>query len=178
MFRIFRRPIILSLFALPAVFVSAQTRGVRDGDRLTLSNNAISATWSVSGGVLRWQSLTNRFTGATLQTDGSPFELIPKEGPVLRSQDFKITGDPTIDAISTHPNSSRAAEHLPGQQIRVELQDSSANLHITWKAMLRDAGNYLRQEVTIHAVQQPFPLSQLVLVDAIFSGAAVSGSVK
>src|SRR5215469_410609 len=112
MFRIFRRPIILSLFALPAVFVSAQTRGVRDGDRLTLSNNAISATWSVSGGVLRWQSLTNRFTGTKLQTDGSPFELIPKEGAVLRSQDFKNR------RRSCHRRNSQSAEFIASRRPR------------------------------------------------------------
>jgi len=44
--------------------------------------------------------------------------------------------------------------------------------------MLRDGTNYMRQEVTIHAAQQPVAISQIILVDAIVPGAAVSGHVK
>jgi len=150
----------------------------RDGDRLTLSNPAVSATWSVRNGVIHWQSLTNRFTGVTLRIDGNPFELVPKEGPVLRSSDLKIIAEPAIEEIPNSATSSRAADRLPARQIHIELQDTSANLRVTWKAMLREDANYVRQEVTIHAAQQPVALSQIILVDAIVPGAAVSGHVK
>ena len=72
-------------------------------DSLTLSNQAISATWSVRGGALRWHSLTNHFTGATLSLDGSVFELVPKEGPVLRSADLKIVSAPILRNLPGSP---------------------------------------------------------------------------
>jgi hypothetical protein len=46
----------------------------------TLANDAISATWSVRDGGLRWRSFTNRFTKSTLSSDALVFELLPKEG--------------------------------------------------------------------------------------------------
>ena len=49
-------------------------------DSFTLSNHAISATWSLRGGSLRWQSLTNHYTGASLSLDGSVFVLVPRRG--------------------------------------------------------------------------------------------------
>ena len=166
--------LFLSLLASSAAAVQA----VREGDRLTLSNESISAAWSVRDGVLRWQSLTNRFTRASLALDGSPFELVPREGPVLRSSDLKIIAGPSIEEIITSANSPRAADHIPGRQIRLELEDASAKFRVTWKAILRDDTNYVRQEITIHAEQQPFPLTQVNLVDAILPGAAVSGHAK
>ena len=64
-------------------------QAARDGDSITLSNDAIAATWSVRGASLHWQSLTNHFTGTSLPLAGSVFELVPREGAVLRSSDLK-----------------------------------------------------------------------------------------
>ena len=127
-------------------------------------------------GVLRWQGLTNHSTGDTLALDRSPFAFVPKEGAVLRAADFKILGEPAIEELSNSPTSSRAADQVPGRQIRIELEDPA--IHVTWKAILREGTNYVRQELTIHAKQQPFPLSEIVLVDAVLPNAAVSGQVK
>ena len=172
--------LLLLAFALFPGHASAlpDVEAGRDGDRLTLSNDAISATWSVAGGELRWQSLTNRFTNVTLPLDGSTFELVPKEGSVLRSSEFKIVGAPLVEEIPASSASSRAVDRLPGRQIRIELEATSAQVHVTWKAIVRDGTNYIRQEVTIQALQKPFALTQISLVDAIVPGAAVSGHVK
>jgi hypothetical protein len=162
------------VLASPAQAVEAS----REGDVISLSNNAISATWSLKGGALQWQGLQNHFTQANLPLDGSVFELVPKEGPVLRSSDFKMTAAPALEDIPVAPSSSKAADHLPGRQIRIELEDPSARIRVTWIATLRDGANYIRQEVTIHAMQKPFALAQVNLVDARIPGAVVSGHVK
>jgi hypothetical protein len=157
---------------------SAPVQAVRDGDKLTLSNEAISATWSTHGGSLNWQSLANRFTGITLSSNGGAFELVPREGSVLRSSDLKIAAGPFIEEIPTAPTSPKAADRLPGRQIRLEFEDPSAKFRVTWKAILHDKANYVRQEITIHAEQQLFPLTEVRLVDAVVQGASVSGNVK
>jgi hypothetical protein len=153
-------------------------QSAREGDTLTLSNDAISATWSVAGGSLRWQSLANHFTGVTLPLDGSAFELVPREGLVLCASDLRIVAAPVLEGIPVLASSSKAADHLPGRQIRIELEDSRGQIRVTWKAILRDGANYIRQEVTIHALQKPFAITQVVLVDATLPGAVVSGQVK
>ena len=169
---------VASLFSTVHLCAAAAVQASQNGDALTLSNEAIAATWSVRDGTLRWQSLTNHFTGATLPLEGSPFEFVPKEGAVLRSSDLKIVTQPVIEGIPLSPNSSRAADHVSGRQIRVELENSIARVHVTWKALLRDGTNYIREEVTIHPTQQPLALAQIVLVDAAIANAAVSGHAK
>ena len=163
----------------PLLASSAQAvQASREGDVISLSNDAISATWSVQGGSLQWQSLQNHFTNANLPLDGSVFELVPKEGPVLRSSDFKMTAAPALEDIPVSASSSKGADHLPGRQIRIELEDASARIHVTWIATLREGANYIRQEVTLHAIQKPFSLAQVNLVDVVIPGAVVSGHVK
>jgi|CZKD01.1.fsa_nt_gi hypothetical protein len=149
-----------------------------DADSISLSNASISATWSIRGGLLRWQSLTNHFTKASLALDDSVFELVPKEGPVLRSSDFKIVAAPVLRDIPRSPNSSKAADRLPGRELRIVLEDPSAKVQVIWKAILREGANYVRQEVSIRALHEPLALAQIGLVDAVVPGASVSGHVK
>jgi hypothetical protein len=170
---------VLAIFLAP--LQAAPLPGVqvaREGDSITLGNDAISATWSIRGAPLHWQGLANHLTGTNLPLEGSVFELVPREGPVLRSSDCKVIAAPVIEPVPISQDSSKAADHLAGRQVRIELEDPSARLRITWTAILRQGANYIRQEVTIRAVQQPFALAQIELIDAVVPGAAVAGHAQ
>ncbi len=177
-------PSLLSLIVLTVSLAPVQAlplssvQASREGDSITLANEVISATWSVGGGSLHWQSLTNHLTGTTLPLAESVLELVPREGPVLGSSDCKMLAAPVIEDAPVSKDSSKAADRLPGRQVRIELEDPSAKLRITWTAILREGANYIRQEVTVHALQQPFALTQIDLIDAVIPGAVVSGNVK
>jgi hypothetical protein len=80
---------------------------VREGDSVSLSNEAMSATWTTQNGSLRLQSLTNNFTGAVLPIDASAFELVPTEGSVLPSSDFRIVSGPAVEEIAACFEGSR-----------------------------------------------------------------------
>lgn len=173
----------LLLFVLNELAPCQASPAATEGDRITLSNDSISATWSVRGGSLRWQSLSNHFTKTSLPLDGSVFELVPKEGPVLRSSDFKIVAGPVLRNVSASPDSpkatsSRAADRLPGRELRIVLEDPSGKIQVIWKAILREGTNYVRQEVTVRALHMTLALAQIVLIDAAVPGAVVSGHVK
>jgi hypothetical protein len=184
MSRSFLAVIVLLLVALTLSLALVQAspaetvQAARDGDRITLSNDAIAATWSVRGASLQWQALANRLTGASLPLAGSVFALVPGEGELLRSSDLKMIDAPVIESAPVSPGSSKAADHTPGRQVRIELEDASARLHISWRAILREGANYIRQEVTLKSQQQPFALTRIELIDAVIPGAVVSGNVK
>jgi hypothetical protein len=176
---IFLSSILLLLVFAPLQASSLPTvQAVREGDSITLADDAISATWSVRGASLRWVNLISHFTGTTLPLAGSVFALVPKEGAVLHSSDLRIVAVPAIEDAPVSKDSSKAADRLPGRQIRIELEDPSANLHLTWTAMLRDGANYIRQELTLRAQQRSFALTQIVLIDEVLPGAAVAGHAK
>jgi hypothetical protein len=106
----FRLRCALLLLVLPAIAVA---QAAPAADTITLSNDAISATWSIRGGSLRWLSLTNHFTGATLSPKGSVFELVQKEGAVLKSADFKIVGTPVLRDLPGSPDFSKPDSFRP-----------------------------------------------------------------
>src|ERR1017187_4943442 len=170
--------LVIVLTSLEPSQASATSKPAPSADLVTLSNDAISATWSLRGGTLRWQSLVNHFTKATLSLDSSVFELLPKEGPVLSSSDFKIVGAPVLRDIPPSPSSSKAADRLPAREVRIELVDPSQQIRVIWKAILREGSNYIRQEVNIRALHQPLALAQVGLIDVVLPGASVSGHVK
>ena len=164
----------LLLFILNDLAPCQASPAATEGDRISLSNDS---TWSVRGGSLRWQSLDNQFTKTSLPLDGSVFELVPKEGPVLRSSDFKIVAGPVLRNVSASPDSpkassSRAADRLPGRELRIVLEDPSAKIQVIWKAILREGTNYVRQEVTIRA------LHPIELLDRSLRGASLDGEVR
>jgi hypothetical protein len=169
--------LILLAAAAPTLAASSVKASV-EGNVLTLSNEAIAASWSILGGALRNQSISNRLTGTTLSFDTSAFQLIPGEGDVLSSSSLKIVGGPFVEEIPLSADSSRAADRVPGRQMRIELEDPTTKLALTWKAILREGGNYIRQELAIHTGQNRFPLTRIELIDAKIPGALVSGHVK
>jgi hypothetical protein len=170
---------LIIVFTVLYAWSSPAVEATRNGDSYTLSNESLTATWTVHHG-LRWQSLTNRSTGVTVGLYDAVFALIPKEGPVLSSNDFdfKIIGAPAVEDLTGLPTAIRAADRLPGKQLHIELEDASAGVHVTWKATLREGANYVREEVTIVALKQPLALAEIVLLDLALPGAEVSGQVK
>jgi len=168
----------LALAAAPMWGHAATVQAVRDRDQLTLSNQAVSATWSIQSGSLRWLSVTNQFTGIALPIEGIAFELVPKEGAPLGSSDLKIIAGPFLEDVTLPVTSTKAADRVPGKQIRVELEDASANIRVTWRALLHEGTNYVRQELTIRVLEKPFALVRINLIDAPVPGAQVSGQVK
>jgi hypothetical protein len=170
-------PLVVML-VIPPVQGSPTVQAVREGDNITLSNDAISATWSVRGASLQWASLVNHLTGTSLRLAGSVFVLVPKEGRVLHSADLKIVEAPVIEDAPVSKDSAKAADHLPGRQVRIELEDLSNKLHMTWTAILREGSGYIRQELTLSALQRSFSLSQIILIDAVVPGVTVSGHAK
>src|ERR1700676_2281393 len=153
-------------------------QAAQKADRITLSNATNAATWTIRARSLNAPSLTNHFTEATLPLAGTVFDLVPREGPVLRSSDFKMISAPMIEDVPASHDSSKAADHLPGRQVRIELEYPATKLQVTWTAILREGANYIRQEVTVRTAQPSFALTQVVLIDALVPAAVVSGNVK
>ena len=174
-----RTSALIVLLLVPAsAFAASVAQSAGNGDTITLSSVAIGATWSVKDGLLRWQGLRNYLTGESLDFTSSAFDLVPKEGPVLHSYDFKIVDAPVLEEIPSALSSAKGADRLPGRQIRFLMRDSDNKIEIAFKATLRENENYIREEITIRPSGQPLALAQIILVDATAPGATVSGQAK
>ena len=145
---------------------------------LSLSNQMMEAQWSVRGGKLTGLKFVIRGTGAEVALPRDPFLLIFKDGTSLRASEMTFADGPRIEVLHADPAASRAAEHFAGRAILVRLQDPAGKISVDWRAILRDGSNYVRQEITISALNDDQPIAELRLFDGSLPGARVIGSVK
>lgn len=145
---------------------------------LSLSNQMVEAQWSVREGKLTGLKFVIRGTGAENALPRDPFILILKDGTPVRASEMTFVSGPRIEVLHTDLVASRAAEHSAGRAILVRLQDSARKLSVDWRAILRDGSNYVREEITISALNDDQPITEVRLFDGNVPGASVVGSVK
>jgi hypothetical protein len=145
---------------------------------LSLSNRTMEAQWSVREGKLIGLKFVVRGTGAEMTLPRDPFLLILKDGSSVRASEMRVIDGRRVQAQHMNPGASRAAEHFAGQAILVRLQDDARKISVTWQAILRDDSNYVRQEITIAAVDGDQSIAEVRLFDGRVTGARVIGSVK
>jgi hypothetical protein len=164
-----------SLLTIPTASSVAASR--RD-DGLTLGNDIISASWSLSDGILRATGVTGKRSGASLAVPPHVFALTLANGTRLDSTRLRVASDPTTESVAPRPGASRLAERLPGRRITVALEDPERRVGATWSAELREGSHYVRQEVVLRALGEPLPVREIALVELSAAGAKLTGSVK
>jgi hypothetical protein len=160
-----------SLGLLPSV-------SLHRAEALTLENGSIGAAWSTDGGVLRAQEVRDVAAKTRLAMPESVFTLTLADGTRLDAAHLHIVGAPRQETLTAMPQASRLAERFAGHRLTVTLQDDARRVEATWRAELRDASHYVRQEVTLRALGAPLPVREIALVDLHARGAEVSGTVK
>ncbi len=147
-------------------------------DAMTVGNDAISLGWSVADGQLKPVNLKDVAAGKTTPLAGEAFELRMADGSVIKGSELHVTAAPVVADAPVHPEAPKLATHLPGKQVTVELEDAAHNLSVTWTAVGRDGGNYVRTDVVVSPAAHGVPLREIVLFDGPLPGAKLSGPEK
>jgi hypothetical protein len=157
-----------------------ETRPRAAGLRSTveLHNDVIAAKWTVCDGGLQLASVDDLITHRPIPIDRDVFILSFRDHDVIRSSQMKVLNTPQIRSLSAIPGSSNLAERFAGREISVDLEDETEHLHVRWHAILRDGSNYLRSEVTVRAIDQDVPVTEIRLVGSVSADAKVVGTVK
>ncbi len=147
-------------------------------DQLILRNNAIRCTWSIAQGHLKPVSATNLHSGTEIGLrDSECFQLRLADGQTLNASDLKIVRGPEIETLPPAPQALRRAEQDAGRQIRATLATADDNLAVTWRIVLRDDSNYVRQYVSLAARSAPLKLPEIILVQVASPQAKPAGTL-
>jgi hypothetical protein len=147
-------------------------------DPLVLHNNAIRCTWSVARGHLKPVSAANLHSGAESGLhDSECFQLQLTDGQMLNASALRIVRGPEIDTVPPDPQALRLGEQSGGKQIRATLAPADGNLVVTWRVVLRDGSNYVRQYVSLAARNGPVKLQEMVLVQLASPPAKPAGTL-
>jgi len=79
--------------------------------------------------------------------------------------------------VEPDPVAGRLGERSGGWQVSVRLVSAVPSFEVQWRALLRDGANYVRQEITICAQDDPVELVEVVLLEMRVPGAEVAGLV-
>ena len=147
------------------------------GSSFCLENHAIGAKWSVAGGKVSGLFLLDRPAGTEIPI-AVPFAILLNDGAVFNPGNLGLTGPPVRRALAPHPDASRLADRLAGEEFEFPLESSDHALRVVWSLMLLDGSAYIRQLVTVTAANQDLPIARVELIDLPLAGAQVSGSVE
>ena len=146
------------------------------GSLFSLGNGALMVEWTNEEGKLKFSKVHDLFGKEALAVPAELFVIRLKDGRKFEASQMPVISSPNIEGLTANPNAARESDRLPGKKITVALQ-ASPHLQVIWSAILRDGSNYLRQEVTLKAVGQDVPISEVRLISWQLPGAKVVGTV-
>ena len=147
------------------------------GGKLALGNKVMKAVWTVENGRLMPVAFEDLRGGSRVEGLGEAFSVSLKSGVLLKASDFRITGAPVVEMLEPVPDSAQLAARIPGRAITVRLQDDANRLAVVWRASLREGASYIRQEITLTALNTDCELSEVAFLNTHIPGAYQAGSV-
>ena len=144
---------------------------------IVLENKLFTAQWSILKGTVVGSDFIEHSTGKHTRLSRELFILKFRDGRILPSSKMVPQGDPQIEGLRAEPDALKSALRSPGQQVILNLKDSEKKLSVTWKGILRDGSNYLRQEISLHATDDKV-ITEVELFDFKAPTARVDGKVK
>ncbi|MBV8205868.1 MAG: enterotoxin [Acidobacteria bacterium] len=172
--------LLLTPAAETQVYLAANpgpARAALSGAAITLGNDVLEISWAAEGGAVKGRDFRDLLHKRTLPAQPALFVILLQDGRAISSLDLQFTGQ-NIEDLAPRAGSARASERLAGKAIRLQAADSATGLQITWRGVLRDGSNYIRQEVTLAAAQAPVKIAEVRLIDWQLPDAAVIGTVQ
>jgi hypothetical protein len=148
------------------------------GSTLTLGNPHVSMSWRLADGRLAAVEMTDLHTAQKMALGPNVFRLELAGGRVLRSSEMAMTQKPKAARLAGDPRSIQRAGQRQGRELTAAFRDAETGAVLTWRAMVLDDSRYVRQELTIAAGSQDFPLREIILWDFDAAAARAVGTVK
>lgn len=154
----------------------AQTSNPVQAGQTRLGNPTVAATWTVQGGALAGLVVTDERNRTTIEVT-DPFSVTFKDGSTIDTRDFQLQGTLREVELAADAGASRLAERIPGKAVQGTFLGPKGNLRVDWKLVQRDGSDYLREIVTITALNVDAPIAKVSLFGANAPDAIVEGSV-
>ena len=145
------------------------------GGRIRLTNAVISMSWVVDRQGIRPSSLQDERAGQNLALGGELFQIVLADGRRYAASALVPDGKPRVKELARDAKAARLAVRIPGRQVEVVLRSADGQLRVTWRAMIHDDANYVRQEMTVTAPGAGCVIKEIVCLDEAVSGARVAG---
>ncbi len=165
---------VILLFA--TLFAFAGDAPGRAAKSYELRGDRLTARFQVTDGGIKVTEVEDRSSRAKLRPVEA-FSLKLRDGRVITASQLKMNAAPVEKQVAPNPSAARHAEQVAGRSLCADLSTQDNSLAVHWCAVLRDNTNYLRQEITLRALEQPVDIAEVRLFDFEVNGARVVGKV-
>ena len=131
--------------------------------RLILENKSLDLEYAIRNKSINLTSLTNKVTRRKINFNtGALFELTLNNGQIYSSAEFVLKNRPTITTITGNSKALKYADRLNGKIVTLYLTNNRG-INVTWKAVLLNGSNYVRQLLTL-ATNDTLALQKVTLI--------------
>lgn len=168
-----RNPFIAILTAtiLSVGMLGAQEAGV------PLENRFVRWDWQTTAGKLQPLRFENLQGGGTINLPAECFQIWLGDGTILKSSDFKQAAPPVIESLPTEADSPTVSRHDEGRRLVARFSAPDKGLSAEWRVELRDGSAYVREILSLEAVDRDVLVKEIVLFDGQVPGARTEGTV-
>jgi hypothetical protein len=146
-----------------------------DGAAAELGNRALRFALAAHGDALAPVAFDNGFTQTPHALKGELFSVTTRDKKRLAASQFHLDGLPTCGAVAGRAGAARAAERRSGVALSATLTEAGTGLHVTWRAVLRDGTNYVREELRLESAGG-IDLAQVALLELELDKAWTAGT--
>ncbi len=148
------------------------------GSSLTLRNHHLAVSWRTASGAIEALEAVDLRNSRKISLGRDLFTLELDGGRVLKAGDLRLSEAPRSSRFSGDPRSIQLAGRRDGRQLAANFTDAATGASLKWRAILLNDSSYIRQELTITAGNQDFPMRSIALWDFDLPGAKAEGTVK
>ena len=170
--------LVLGIGALSLGIAPPSATRTRRSDEIVLGNDAITAAWTTTGGALRPARFTDGVNKTALPLPAQVFTLAFADKTTLDASDMRIVAAPVTETLAPNASASRGVERVGGRRVTVRLRDTAGRIEAEWRAVLRDGGAYVRQELVLRALGADVPLRSVTMFAVHAPNAMVPGTVR
>ena len=152
--------------------------GRKDRDFAALDNAILRARWRLNAEGIRSIEFHDLQSGQSLEFAGDILAILSSDGRRYGVSQMQTEGDLRLIPLTADPDAARQAARNPGWMLRLPLRSSDGRLRVTWRAILRDDANAIRQEIEISAVEQSCVIREVVWMDGMECDGRTVGRVE
>ncbi len=147
------------------------------GSTVVISNQAISAEWSLASQGLRLLSVRDLQARASVGFSGEAFLVIFQDGTRYAASAMLPEGGPSVSELAPDGASSSLSGRIPGRKVEIPFHSADGRFRIVWRAVARDDANYIRQEIDLAAPRDDQNIREIIWMNETISAARTAGKV-
>ncbi|MCK4627902.1 MAG: hypothetical protein KAT56_02800, partial [Sedimentisphaerales bacterium] len=143
-----------------------------------LQNDLLSLVFDFRDGHLKPDSLTDKVSNSKIICKNSEFFTVTINNEnTIRCSEMEIR-KLVVTNLTAEPDSINLARRSSGKEIKATLLSRDNKLQLDWSLILRDDSNYIRQVITLKALENNIRIKRIVLIDLPNEQGSVTGTVS